>query len=89
MHVHDELVFERAGAFLRHRGRGCFGPGDIEQRSIDLVHRHEGCGHAGGGLEEPAAVQPLFAAEIVGHGEQPRFDLALLFVLRVGIEFVA
>ena len=70
-------------------GRGGFRLGDIEQRPIDLVHRDEGCGHAGGGLEEAAAVQPLLAAEIVGHGEQPRLDLALPFVLRVGIEFVA
>ena len=61
----------------------------IEQRPIDLVHRHERRGHAGGGLEEPAAVEPLLAAEIVGHGEQPRLDLALPFVLRVGIELVA
>ena len=61
----------------------------VEQRPIDLVHRHERRGHAGGGLEEPAAVQALLAAEIVGHREQPRFDLALPFVLRIGIEFVA
>ena len=61
----------------------------LEQRPIDLVHRHEGGGHAGRGLEEPAAVQALLAAEIVGHREQPRLDLALPFVLRVGIEFVA
>ena len=37
----------------------------------------------------PAAVEALLAAEIVGHRQQPRFDLALPFVLRVGIEFVA
>ena len=62
---------------------------DVEQRPIDFVHRDERGGHAGGGLEEAAAVQPLLAAEIVGHRQQPRLDLALLFVLRVGIEFVA
>ena len=61
----------------------------LEQRAVDLVHRDERRGHAGGGLEELAAVQPLLAAELVGHGEQARLDLALPLVLRVGIEFVA
>ena len=61
----------------------------VEQRPIDLVHRHKGGGHAGGGLEKPAAVQALLAAEIVGHRQQPGLDLALPFVLRIGIEFVA
>jgi len=54
-----------------------------------LVHRHEGGGHAGRGLEEFPAVQALLAAELVGHREQARLDLALSFVLRVGIELVA
>ena len=89
VHVHDELVLERVGALLGHRGRRGFRLGDIEQRPVDLVHRDEGRGHAGGGLEEPAAVQALLAAEIVGHRQQPGLDLALPFVLRVGIEFVA
>jgi len=31
----------------------------------------------------------LFAAEIVGHREQPGLDFALPLVLRVGIKFVA
>ena len=89
MHVHDELVLERAGALLRHRRRGGFRAAHLEQRPVDLVHRHERGGHAGGGLEESAAVQALLAAEIVGHREQALLDLALPFVLRVGIEFVA
>jgi hypothetical protein len=37
----------------------------------------------------PAAVQPLPAAEFVGHREQPGLDFALPLVLRIGIEFVA
>ena len=89
MHVHDELIFQRAGAFLRHCRRRGFRFGNIEQRPIDLVHRDERRRHAGGRLEKAAAVQPLPGAEIVGHGEQPRLDLALPFVLRVGIELVA
>jgi hypothetical protein len=89
MHVHDELVFQRAGALLRHRRRGGFRLRHVKQRPIDFVHRDERCGHAGRGLEKPAAIETLLSAEIVGHRQQPRFDLALPFVLRVGIEFVA
>ena len=37
----------------------------------------------------PAAVEALFAAEIVGHRQQPCLDLALPLVLRVGVKFVA
>ena len=89
VHVHDELVLERVGALLRHRRRRGFGLAHVEQRPVDLVHRDERRGHAGRGLEEPAAVETLLAAEIVGHRQQPRLDLALPFVLRVGIELVA
>ncbi len=89
VHVHDELVLERAGALLSHRGRGGFGACHIEQRSVNFVHRHKGRGHAGGGLKKPAAVQALLAAEIVGHRQQPSLDFALPLVLRVGIKFVA
>ena len=39
--------------------------------------------------KKPPAVQPLLAAELVGHGQQARLDLALLLVLRIGIELVA
>ena len=88
VHVHDKLVFQRTGALLRHRGRSGFGLGHVEQRAIDFVHRDERCGHSGSGLKEAAAIEALFAAEIVGHRQQPRFDLALPFVLRVRIEFV-
>ena len=89
MHVHDELVLERGGALLGHGRGGGLRLAHLEQRAVDLVHRHERRRHTGGGLEEAAAVQPLLAAEIVRHGEQARFDLALALVLRIGIEFVA
>ena len=89
MHVHDELVLERVGALLGHRGRGGFRARDIEQRPVYFVHGDERRGHAGGALEKPATVEALLAAEIVGHREQPCLDLALPLVLRVGIEFVA
>ncbi len=89
VHVHDELVFQRGCALVGHRrGRG-FRAAHLEQRTIDLVHRHEGGGHAGRGLEEFPAVEALLAAELVGHREQALLDLALPLVLRVGIEFVA
>ena len=89
VHVHDELVLQRVGALLGHRRRRRFRLRHLEQRPINLVHRHERGGHAGRGLEEAAAVQALLAAEIVSHGKQPRFDLALPFILWIGIEFVA
>ena len=89
MHVHDELVFQRSGALFSHRRCCRFRFGHVEQRSIDFVHRYEGSGHAGRGLEEFPAVQALLAAELVGHRKQSRLDLALPFVLRVGIEFIA
>jgi hypothetical protein len=89
VHVHDELVLERGRALLGHRGRRGLRLAHLEQRTIDLVHRHERRRHAGGGLEEAAAVEALLGAEVVGHGEEPRFDLALPLVLRIGIEFVA
>ena len=89
VHVHDELVLERGGALLGHRGGRGLGLADREQVAIDLVHRHERRRHAGGGLEEAAAVEPLLLAEIVRHREQAVFHLALLLVLRIGIEFVA
>ena len=57
----------------------------VEQRAEGLVHRDEGRRHAGRGLEELAAVEALLAAEFVGHGEQPRLDLLLLFALRGGV----
>ena len=89
VHVHDELVFKRVRSLLGHRRRRGFRLGHVEQRSIDLVHRDKGCGHAGRGLEKSATIQTLLAAEIVGHGEHPRLDLALPLILRIGIEFVA
>ena len=72
-----------------HRRRRGLRLAHLEQRAVDLVHRDERRSHAGSGLEEAAAVEALLPAEIVGHREQPRFHLALPFVLRVGIEFVA
>jgi hypothetical protein len=89
VHVHDELVFERIGALLRHRRRRGFGRCYVEQRPVNLVHRHKGRGHAGRGLEKPPAIEPLLAAEIVGHCQQPRLDFALPLVLRIGVKFVA
>ena len=89
VHVHDELVLERIGALLGHRRSGGFRWRDIEQRPINFVHRHKGRGHAGSGLEKPATVEALLAAEIVGHREQPGLDFALPLVLRIGIEFIA
>ena len=77
------------GALLRHGRRRSFGLAHVEERSVDLVHRHERRGHAGGGLERTAAIDTLLAAEIIGHGKQTGFDLALLLVLRIGIELVA
>jgi hypothetical protein len=70
-------------------GGSGFRAGHIEQWPIDFVHRDERCGHAGGGLEKPAAVEALLAAELVGHREQPCLDFALPLVLRVRIKFVA
>ncbi len=89
VHVHDELVFERIGALLRHRrGRG-LGLAHFEDRSVDLVHRHEARRHAGGGLEKFAAAQALMLAQLVAHGEEARFHFLLLLILRRRIELVA
>ena len=71
-----------------HRRRRGLRLADLEQRPIDLVHRHEGGRHSRGGLEEFAAVHALPAAELVGHRQYPRFHLALPLVLRIGEKFV-
>ena len=89
MHVHDELVLERVGALLGHGRGGGLRLGYVEQRPINLIHRHERRGHPGRALEEPAAVETLLAAQIIRHGEQPGLDLALPLVLRIGIKLVA
>ena len=67
VHVHDELVLERGGALLGHGGGRGFRLAHVEDRAINLVHRNERRGHAGGGLEEAAPVEALLAPEIVGH----------------------
>ena len=67
VHVHDELVLERIGALLGHVGGCRLGLAHIEQRAVDLIHRHERGRHAGRGLEELAAVEPLLRAEIIRH----------------------
>ncbi len=89
MHVHDELVLERVGALLGHGGGRRLRPAHLEQRTVDLVHRHERGGHAGRALEESAAVDTLLAGELVGHREQASLDLLLPLVLRVRVELVA
>ena len=78
-----------SGALLGHgRRRGLCGAGR-KNIAVDLVHGDERGGHAGSALKEAAAVEALFFAKFVGHGEQPRFNLALSGILRIGIEFVA
>ena len=49
-----------------------------EDGAVDLVHRQEGGGHAGGGGQEAAARAVLPGADLVGHGLDAGFDLALL-----------
>jgi hypothetical protein len=39
VHVEDELILERIGAFLGERGRGRFGRRRVEDRAIDLGRR--------------------------------------------------
>ena len=89
MHVHDELVAQRVGPLLRHRRRGGLGAADLEHGAERVVHRDEGRGHAGRGLEELAPVEALLLAELVAHVEQPRLDLLLLRALRRGQILVA
>ena len=74
MHVHDPLVLERRGALLGHGGGRGFRLAHVEDRAIDLVHRDERRRHAGGGLEEAAAIEALLAAEFVGHRQQAALD---------------
>ena len=88
VHVHDELVFERIGALLRHGGRRGFRFAHVEDRAEGVVHRHEGRRHAARGLKELAAIQALLAADLVAHFEQTGLDLLLLFALRCGNVFV-
>ena len=89
VHVHDELVLERVDALLGHGRGGGLCLAYLEQRPVNLVHRHERRGHAGRALEESAAVETLLAAEIIRHGQQASLDLALPLVLRIGIKLVA
>ena len=89
MHVHDELVFERVCALLRHRRRRRFRLARVEDRAEGVVHGHEGGRHAGRGLKELAAIQALLLAELVAHVEQAGLDLLLLFALRRWNVFVA
>ena len=77
------------GALLRHARRCRLGSACAKRSAVHLVHCNKGGGHACRCLEEAAAIQALLAANLVGHPEQPGFDLTLLFVLRVGIVFVA
>ena len=81
VHVHDELVFERVGALLRHGRRRGLRPVDAEDRAEGVVHGDEGCRHAGGALKEGAAGEALLLAELVAHIEQARLHLALLLAL--------
>ena len=86
--VHDELVAERGGAGLGALRLLRLGAGDAEDGAVDLVHRQEGGGHAGGGGKEAAARAVLLGADLVGHGLDAGFHLALLRRLRDGRELV-
>ncbi len=89
VHVHDELTLEPVGARLRQVRRRGFRPARGEDGAVHLVHGDEGGSHPCSGLEKAATVHPLFAAELVGHRQEPRFNFLLPAILRIGIELVA
>ncbi len=89
VHVHDELVFERIRALLRHRRRRRLGAAHVEEAAEGLVQGHVGGGHAGRGLEELPSRKPLLLRELLTDIEQARLELALLLGLREGKVFVA
>ena len=67
VHVHDELVFERVGALLRHRRRRGLGAARVENCAERVVQRDEARRHAGRALEELPSAEALLAAELVCH----------------------
>ena len=89
MHVHDELASQTLGALVGHIWAGRFRRADTEDGAVDVVHRHEGRRHAGRGLEERAATEPLVLGEPGAKLLDARLDLLLLLGLGWGGELVA
>ena len=80
--IDDELPREGLGPPVGHARRLRLGWRHVEQRPEHLVHGEEGRRHAGGARQEPAAVHPVSAPEIVGQILDPGLDLLLLAGLR-------
>ncbi len=89
MHVHDELIGQRLGALTRHLRDRRLGPARVIERAVGFVHGDKSRGHAGGGLEKSAAGHALFARQLAAEFFDARLELALLFGLRRGHEFIA
>jgi hypothetical protein len=80
--VHDELARESLGALVGHFRSLRFGGRGVEQQSVDLVHRDEAGGHAGGALEEAAAREALSGCDRIGHVDKAGLHFLLLRRLR-------
>lgn len=84
--IDDELSRERLGPPVGHARRLRLGWRHVEQRPEHLVHGEERRCHAGAARQEPAAVHPVPAPEIVGQILDPGLHLLLLAGLRQRVE---
>jgi hypothetical protein len=89
VHVHDELAGEPLRPLVGHVRALGLGAAHAEDRPVDVVHRDERRGHAGGRLEEASAAHALVLRQLVAQLLDARLDLLLLRGLRRGRELVA